>query len=156
MWDLVTGQQLLTLTGHQDDVLSLAITPDGEKIISGSADKTIKVWDLVTGQQLLTFSSIYPIALAITHDGTKVVSGGSSGIQVWDLAIAKELFIPSFCTHATSVNEIVITPDGNHLISGSQDDTIKIWNIATSPNLFTFSDNTQSVTKLVVTPDGSK
>ena len=156
VWDLVTGQQLLTLTGHQDDVLSLAITPDGEKIISGSADKTIKVWDLVTGQQLLTFSSIYPIALAITHDGTKVVSGGSSGIQVWDLAIAKELFIPSFCTHATSVNEIVITPDGNHLISGSQDDTIKIWNIATSPNLFTFSDNTQSVTKLVVTPDGSK
>ena len=156
VWDLVTGQQLLTLTGHLSFISSLAITPDGEKIISGSADKTIKVWDLVTGQQLLTFSSIYPIALAITHDGTKVVSGGSSGIQVWDLAIAKELFIPSFCTHATSVNEIVITPDGNHLISGSQDDTIKIWNIATSPNLFTFSDNTQSVTKLVVTPDGSK
>jgi WD40 repeat protein len=156
VWDLVTGQQLLTLTGHLSFISSLAITPDGEKIVSGSADKTIKVWDLVTGQQLLTFSSIYPIALAITHDGTKVVSGGSSGIQVWDLAIAKELFIPSFCTHATSVNEIVITPDGNHLISGSQDDTIKIWNIATSPNLFTFSDNTQSVTKLVVTPDGSK
>ena len=156
VWDLVTGQQLLTLTGHQDDVLSLAITPDGEKIVSGSEDKTIKVWDLVTGQQLLTFSSPFLIfALAITHDGTKVVSGGG-GIHVWDLAPAKELFIPSFCNHTSSVVEIVVTPDGNHLISGSRDDTIKVWNIATSPDLCTFSDNTQSVTKLVVTPDGSK
>ena len=46
---------LLTLKGHTDRVTSVAYSPDGKRLASGSGDKTVKVWDLQTGQELLTF-----------------------------------------------------------------------------------------------------
>lgn len=46
IWDLATGKLLRTLTGHSEVVLSVAISPDGQTIVSGSDDKTIKIWRL--------------------------------------------------------------------------------------------------------------
>jgi WD40 repeat protein len=50
IWDLSTGQELGTLTGHSehsDEVKSLAISPDGQTLVSGSADNTIMIWRVV-------------------------------------------------------------------------------------------------------------
>jgi WD40 repeat protein len=46
VWNLNTGQLLTTLTGHSNSVNSFAITPDGQTLVSGSQDRTIKVWRL--------------------------------------------------------------------------------------------------------------
>jgi WD40 repeat protein len=54
VWDAQTGQQLLCLTGHTGSVLSVAFSPDGKRIASGSHDRTLKVWDAQTGQEILT------------------------------------------------------------------------------------------------------
>jgi WD40 repeat protein len=45
VWDAASGQETLTLKGHTDSVMSVAFSPDGKKIVSGSYDKTLKVWD---------------------------------------------------------------------------------------------------------------
>ena len=50
LWDAATGQEKLTLTGHQDAVLSVRFSPNGQTIASGSDDKTIRLWDVATGQ----------------------------------------------------------------------------------------------------------
>ena len=55
-WNLNTGQCLRTLIGHIEGVWSVAVTPDGSKIVSGSEDNTVKVWDLNTGQCLCTLT----------------------------------------------------------------------------------------------------
>jgi WD40 repeat protein len=51
VWDAVTGQQVgEALRGHEDEVMSVAFSSDGTRIVSGSYDKTIRVWDAATGQ----------------------------------------------------------------------------------------------------------
>ena len=54
VWDADKGQELLTLKGHTDRVTSVAFSPDGKRIVSGSDDKTVKVWDARQGQELLS------------------------------------------------------------------------------------------------------
>merc|ERR1712023_317767 len=50
IWDATTLQEVGTLEGHTSYVTSVAVFPDGSKIVSGSGDKTIKIWDATTLQ----------------------------------------------------------------------------------------------------------
>jgi WD40 repeat protein len=52
VWDAKTGEQLRELQGHTDNVTSVAFSPDGNRIVSGSWDKSVRVWDAKTGEQL--------------------------------------------------------------------------------------------------------
>ena len=52
IWDLETGTCRVTLKGHTDEVNSVAITPDGKRILSGSDDKSVRVWDASSGREL--------------------------------------------------------------------------------------------------------
>ena len=53
IWDASNGRELLTLTGHTDEVWSVAVSPDGRRIVSGSWDGTAKVWQAATEEQVL-------------------------------------------------------------------------------------------------------
>ena len=75
-----------TLTGHTDAVSSVAITPDGGTLVSGSADRTIKVWRLSDGALLRTLTGYTSIvhSVAISPDGGTLAWGGEDNtIQVW-------------------------------------------------------------------------
>jgi WD40 repeat protein len=47
VWNAETGQEMLTLRGHSDDVMSVSFSPNGQRIVSGSRDGTVKVWDAI-------------------------------------------------------------------------------------------------------------
>ena len=65
MWDAASGQELLTLKGHTDAVWSVAWSPDGKRLATGSLDQTTKVWDAVSGQELLTLrTALQPVLRA--------------------------------------------------------------------------------------------
>lgn len=88
VWDLVTGQLLLTFTGHNQNVIAVAFTPDGKKVISGSCDKTIRIWDLKTGNPLKMFHTLSGIAcdIIVMPDGKQFIVGlGDGTIKFWDL-----------------------------------------------------------------------
>ena len=77
---------LKTLKGHSYGVLSVAYSPDGTKIVSGSGDKTIKIWDANTGECLQTLvGHIEPVwSVAFSPDGTKIISGSlDHTIKIW-------------------------------------------------------------------------
>ncbi|MDJ0658930.1 MAG: hypothetical protein QNJ42_05505, partial [Crocosphaera sp.] len=78
-----------TLTGHSYWVEAVAVTPDGQKIISGSWDATLKIWDLATGnlENTLMGHSYWIEAVVVTPDGQKVISGSrDKTLKIWDLA----------------------------------------------------------------------
>ncbi len=127
---------LNTLDGHFDSDLdrdlglihtSLAITPDGQRLVSGSPwDNTIKIWNLNTGELLSTLEAcVY--CVAITPDGQTLVSAGCDNtIKIWDLK-TNELRHSLHCSN--EVYLVVITPDGQKLIGVEDTKIIQIWDL---------------------------
>jgi hypothetical protein len=122
---------LLTLTDHAAAVRSVAISLDGQILVSESWD-TIKMWDLSTGKLVRTLTDQNRMewkgafeSVAISPDGQTLVSGSGDTIKMWELSTGKEL--RTLTGHAESVQSVAISPDGQTLVSGSGDNTIKVW-----------------------------
>ena len=86
LWDVNTGKEIRTLTGHANWVNSVAFSPDGKFLASGSADCTIKLWQVHSGREIsiLTGHSSYVRCVAFSPDGQTLVSGGDDDtIKIW-------------------------------------------------------------------------
>jgi WD40 repeat protein len=92
LWDAVTGQALLTLSGHTSGVYGVAFTPDGTRLVTGSEDGTAKVWDAETGQALLTLTghTLGILDIAISPDGKYLATASQDGrIRLYVLPVAE-------------------------------------------------------------------
>jgi len=121
-----------TLTGHTDDVRSLAIIPSNENIVSGSGDKTIKVWNSTTFQLIANLKGHNGgvECLAIVPSNENIVSGSvDNKIIVWNSKTFK--FITTLTGHTSWVTALTIMPSNENIVSGSYDKTIKVWNSKT-------------------------
>ena len=82
------GKRLhITLTGHDSYVTSVAFSPDGQRIVSGSADKTVKIWDANSGEELQTLTGHDDDgwSVAFSPDGQRLVSGSADySAKIWD------------------------------------------------------------------------
>ncbi|PHX54402.1 WD40 repeat domain-containing protein [Tychonema bourrellyi FEM_GT703] len=145
-----------TLTGHSDGVNYVAISPDGQTLVScGDDDTTIKIWQLSTGRELrtLTGHSDSVGSLAISPDGQTLVSGSDDKtIKIWQLSTGREL--RTLTGHSDSVGSLAISPDGQTLVSGSDDKTIKIWQLSTGRELRTLTGHSDEVWFVAISPDG--
>ena len=76
-------------TGHKDQITSVAFSPDGQHIISGSADKTICVWNAITGERVggpFTGHTNWVLSVAFSPDGNHFVSGSADEtVRMWDV-----------------------------------------------------------------------
>jgi len=143
------------LTGHQDRVLSVALSSDGKTLVSGSNDKTIKVWDLATGGEprTLTGHQYVVYSVALSSNGKILVSGsGDATIKVWDLATGKEL--RTLTGHQDWVRSVALSSDGKTLVSGGNDNTIKVWDLATGKELRTLTGHQDGVRSVALSSDG--
>jgi WD40 repeat protein len=87
VWDASTGQETLRLKGRSESVDSVAFSPDGRRIVSGSWDNTVRVWDAASGQETLMLKghTSWANSVAFSPDGKRIVSGSADQtIKVWD------------------------------------------------------------------------
>jgi WD40 repeat protein len=156
VWDLVSGRELLTLSGHSREVNAAAVTPDGQRAVSASSDNTLKVWDLVSGRELrtLTGHSNWVNAVAVSPDGQRAVSASNDQtLRVWDLETGRELHILS--GHTDSVTAVALTSDGQRAVSVSNDQTLGVWDLDSGCELHTLTGHPR-VHAVAVTPDGQR
>ncbi|MDM9384987.1 WD40 repeat domain-containing protein [Chlorogloeopsis sp. ULAP01] len=145
-----------TLNGHIGKITSLAISPSGLILVSGSADKTIKLWDLNTGKSIRTLNDNLGevSSVAISPDGNFLAIGScqhpKSNVKVWHLATGKLLH--TLLGHQKPVNFVTISPDGLILASGSN--KIKIWNLHKGDRICTLW-HASSVHAAAINADGS-
>ena len=143
------------LTGHSSFINCLVFSPDGQTLISGSADKTIKFWDLATGKEIRTIKDhdSFINFLAIAPDGQTLFSASADKtIKLWNPTTGKE--IRTLKGHSGYVNYLAVTPDGQRLVSASADKTIKLWNLSNGQEIRTLKGHSNSVNSLAISPDG--
>ena len=155
IWEVATGKELRTLTGHSSLVSSVVYSPDGRYLAGGSWDNTIKIWEVATGKELrtLTGHSYQVTSVVYSPDGRYLASGDSFGtIKIWQVATGTEL--RNLTGYYLPVNSVVYSPDGRYLASGGDDKTIKIWEVATGKGLRIFTGHSSEVNSVVYSPDG--
>ena len=94
MWEAASGRELLTLKGHSAPISSVAFSPDGQRIVTGSGDQTAKVWEAASGRELLTLKghSNAIRSVAFSPDGQRIVTGSwDQTAKVWEAASGREL-----------------------------------------------------------------
>jgi dipeptidyl aminopeptidase/acylaminoacyl peptidase len=138
LWDVATGRELKTLSGHNGCVYGLAFRPDGKILASASADRTVKLWEVESGQRRDTLSQslkdVY--AVAFSPDGKRLFAGGADNrIRVWQIsenaAETTNPILHSKFAHEGAILRLVISPDGEGLISCADDQTFKLWDTST-------------------------
>jgi WD40 repeat protein/predicted Ser/Thr protein kinase len=142
-----------TLSGHTDRVWSVALSQDGQTLVSGSQDDTIKVWNPTTGELSRTINAQAGSvrAVSLSADGKTLAAGnGDNSIKVWDLPTGKLRYTLS--GHTGSVWSVALSRDGKTLVSGSQDNSIKVWNVETGKLVRTLTGHTGIVYDAILSP----
>jgi WD40 repeat protein len=153
--------ELYVQTGHSDFVVSLAFSPDGRTLVSGSRDSTIKLWDVTTGQELRALKG-HPgrvNSVALSPDGKTLLSGGAASfgaagggqVMLWDTATGREL--KTLLKRSNEVNSVAFTPDGKVAAGGGE--TVKLWDVATGRELRSFGEIPgHRVSDIAISSDG--
>lgn len=161
--DSGSWEEVETLTGHGDKVRTVAFAADGQTLVSGGEDNSIKVWSLASGNPPKTLGgwvfghSGWVQAIAISPDGQTLASGSVDGtVKVWNLGTGKltRSLGSWFGGDRDAVQAIAISRDGQVLASGLMDKTIKVWYLNTGKMRGILRGHSAWVESVAISPDG--
>ncbi|KAJ2936532.1 hypothetical protein H1R20_g558, partial [Candolleomyces eurysporus] len=144
--------------GHEWDARTVAIFPDGKRVVSGSSDTTIRIWDMETGAQVgepLEGHTGDINLVVISPDGKRIVSGSDDGtIRIWDPEKPTHVGEP-LRGHGGLVATVAMSLDGKFIVSGSTDKTIMIWDAEMGAKVGEpLRGHTDCVQSVAISPDG--
>jgi WD40 repeat protein len=158
VWDAETGAQVTVLGEHDSQVKACAWSPDGTRIVSASADDTVRIWDPETGAEVAArgYPALYPLRriCAWSPDGTRIAwPHGLSELMLYSADNGAELAILG--GHDRGLNGCAWSPDGTRIVSASDDYTLKVWGAETGAELATLLGHTGNVNACAWSPDGA-
>ncbi len=170
IYDVYTARELALFSGHTSEVTSLAFSPDGATLASGSMDGTAKLWDVASGGIILSIAvdegrRVSVFSVAFSPDGSMLATGSEAfallnkftarydhRVKLWELGTGRN--IATFEGHTNAILSLGFSPDGTTLASGSRDKTAILWDLATGQNIATLRHE-RVVRTVSFSPDGS-
>jgi WD40 repeat protein len=152
-----TSAATIELTGHSAAVTSVAFSPNGKGLASGSLDGTIKLWDVQMGRltHTLTLSGHKNLVLSVVFspDGKTLASASSDAtVRIWDAQTGQLML--TLMGHSGDVSCVAFSPDGRTLASGSNDSIVRLWDAQTGNLKQALKGHATGVRCVVFSPDG--
>jgi len=139
---------------HQDGLWRAVFSPDGERILTASWDKTAKLWDAVSGKLIASFDHQGSVwHAAFSPDGARILTASADKTaKLWDAGSKK--LIASF-DHQDSVYDAAFSPDGERILTASWDKTAKLWDAASRKLIASFAHR-DGLWHAAFSPDGAR
>ena len=138
VWEIDTGEKVLSFNNRSNSTAALAITPDGQHLLSGDwRQDSVTVWDIHSGTPVKSFLTGRTSAIAISAGGRYALFGGSMNFRLVELSTGKEIRKIDKGIRDW-VQSIKFSPDGKYALVGDQVPQPKIWDIASGKLIRTF------------------
>jgi WD40 repeat protein len=145
VWETETGRRVFSLAGHGDEVTSVAFTPDGKRLVSGSFDKTASLWDLETGKEIRRFRGHKGevFGVAVSPDGKRLLTCSGTLGAVPDKKADKN-------------QDAAKGPKPAPPPAAAPDNTVRLWDLETGEELRSFQGHQNAVLAVAFSPDGTR
>ncbi|MFH1982499.1 MAG: caspase family protein [Pseudomonadota bacterium] len=170
LWDIDSGREIRTFKGHPDNVVSVAVSPDGRyaasacRFFGGNTGKNLILWELTSGRELRSFTGhSQPVkSVVFTPDGRHLITGSDGSwdvknktLTLWEIATGR--IIRAFGDYR-GVNALAITPDGRFVVSNSGGDghVLSLWEVATGRQIRVFAGHSRSIGTIAISADGKR
>ncbi|MGD9229948.1 MAG: caspase family protein [Desulfobacterales bacterium] len=147
--------QVFVQLGHSKDVTSVAFSPDGTMVVSGSQDNTVKVWDVTSGREIVTLKGHKNMVWSVdfSPDGNFVISGSRDGFLIlWDILSGKK--IRTMGGNKGQILTVKFHKSGKYALSGSNAAELKLWDLKSGRAVRIFKGHTKHIKSLDFSPDG--
>lgn len=153
IWDFESSECLNMFNAHKKNIDLMALTSDGQKIISyGHGPDGIKIWELNSGKLLKEDNSYFVSSIAVIPDNKNIVTGGMGGIRIFDFELGWSL--RNFLLHKGGIDLVAITPNGKKIVAVGHDKTISILDFESGEELQILKGHKNLITSIIITPDG--
>jgi WD40 repeat protein len=160
-WDMTTGKLAyipISMPLQAAALSTLPSSPNGTTVLGVDHNNTLRLWDAATRRDLgvLSFSgSGYPPAFAFSPDGSELATGDSSDgtVRLLDVGTRKQIGA-AISTNAGGVFALAFSPDGRALATGDRDGTIRLWDVATDPQIIRGPHDPGPVAQVAFKPNG--
>jgi WD40 repeat protein/serine/threonine protein kinase len=157
LWDVESGRDLIRFKGHRDVVMWVAFSRDGQRVVTGSRDKTAKVWDTATGTNLVTLTGHDEQinSVAFSREGKRIVTASSDQTaKIWDTGTGQLLL--TLKGHSGEINSATFSSDDRLIITAGADKTVKVWDAEASREMITLDGHNPKLCGLAFYPDGKR